>query len=605
MLPNLSDLSLNATSRAEPSKLATTANLADSTKSTESVDLSNVSDLTDLTDAPKQKREGDAAYFIGQMDELQLVFEYLILSDRATYAVDLPTEAPDKIEALQTAVMGICAVGTKYDQFCRFTLPPYLKREVNRIENEVLPRLLKEAEAELDRKGNWEMEDFEGPYTAEEREEIFDAFDYHLIETPFIFSKRPKRLKKLRDLKMWDVWDVLYRRNGMQDLKELGSLVTATLGTDDDGNAYYNMPDNRRLYVPIPTVMAMLAHIWGVEKWAKRHMVIFQPVAMTLDDDNNKVVLIPIGGHDYSDIYGPIEAWNVSKLKKMPDLQNEIIVTDATTGDVVPFNLPIGAWNVSNMNQMLFAGLECFNQPIGNWDVSGVKDMSFMFYGADAFNQPIGGWNVKGVISMYNMFAFTQAFNQPLGAFDVNGVPTPNGGWTVSGVKMMSEMFYKANAFNQPIGGWDVKGVINMNNMFAFTQAFNQPLGAFDVNGVPTPNDGWTWIYAPSMTSMFESAHSFNQPIIEWNVNNVENVNMFKNATSMQRKNVPWYDGLLPSEEAAEAAEEWTEERWALYSPPSPSYEPTSPQYSPTAPQYSPTAPQYSPTAPQYEPNSP
>ena len=52
---------------------------------------------------------------------------------------------------------------------------------------------------------------------------------------------------------------------------------------------------------------------------------------------------------------------------------------------------------------------------------------------------------------------------------------------------------------------------------------------------------------------MFADAKTFNQLIDKWNVSNVTNMRfMFRGATSMQRENVPWYNGQFVEKEEEE-----------------------------------------------------
>lgn len=456
---------------------------------------------------------------LDQLNVLQPVFDAIVLGNRAEYAVDLPTDAPAKIKALQAAVLAICASGAEYNRFCRHVLPTYLKPEVIRIQRDVLPRLRDEVKAKLDETNDWLIYDWSPPFTDVEGARLVMNAEL-LSETGIEKGEdrlpwRPKISKTLRNLNEWDVWDVLSRRNGMPDLKDLGSLATATLGGDSNGKTYYNMPQNRRLYVSNETVMTMLAHIWGVETWATRHMVIFQPVEMHVVD--GYTLIVPAN----EVIHGPVEAMDMSKVTAFDS--TEFV-------DSIDFfdNEPIGAWDMSNVEDMqtMFAYKPRFNQPIGGWDVSKVTNMEQMFREAAAFNQPIRGWDVSNVTNMKHMFNAANAFNQPLD------------GWDVSNVTTMSEMFSGAHKFNQPIERWNVSNVKFMTGMFSNSLAFNQPLDGWDVSNVK------------SMMNMFSNSQAFNQSIVDWDVSNNPRMDrMFYEAISMQRENVPWYTGRWTSEE--------------------------------------------------------
>jgi surface protein len=444
-------------------------------------------------------------------------------------------------------------------------LPTYLKAEVLRIQRDVLPRLRAEAKAKLDRTNDWMMENFQGPFEPEELVRVQTA-KQNLPQREDYLPGRPKIRKTLRNLDEWDVWDVLSRRNGMPELKNLGLLATATLGTDSDDKIYYNMPENERLYVSNQIVMTMLAHIWGVEMWAKRHMVVFQPVAMyPFNDENGKIA--PHGGEDYLNIYGPIEAWDVSLLTKLPKFSTRgdgVMIIDYYNGEdglpdadfdrIVDLNLPIGAWDVKHITNMseLFYDNEYFDQPIGEWKVDNVTDMRQMFAYTKAFNQPIGKWNVSKVRNMIFMFDEAEVFNQPIE------------NWVVSSVTDMKGMFAGATAFNQPIGRWNVSNVTDMSLMFKGAEDFNQPLGSFNAKGRRTDSKGWNVSNVTDMGFMFAGATAFNQPIGGWNVSNVTDISdMFRGATSMQREYVPWYNGQFEEEEEKDEEEEEDEEEEA------------------------------------------
>ena len=597
MLPNLSSLSICST--ADPvghaPKIAA---------------LADVSDLTDPTDAPEESKagrtEGGGSGGGGsppvEYDSLTSVFDRLVLGNRAEYAVDLPTDAPAKIEALQAYVLSLCASGKEYNRFCRYQLPTYLKPEVRRIQRDVLPRLRAAAEAKLNTEDDWMIDDMHGPFSEAERQ-LFIA----LGPSQSGGVDREKISKTLRDLEEWDVWDVLSRRNGMPELKDLGLLENATVATDLDGRTYYNIQlDTRlyesvtRVYVPNNAVMTMLAHIWGVETWATRHMVVFQPVEMYTTVFN----VMGGGQQEVSLVIGPNEAWHGANCCLEPSKPIDLTLLEPywtlnlcksrnpkstrrgssrvltrfgsncllcragpveamdvsrvthMSYDVLPiganwkltnnaeFNLPIGAWNVSRVTTMegMFIRATTFNQPIGAWKMSNVKSVKGMFGNATSFNQPIGGWDVGEVENMAHMFMSAQAFNQPIG------------GWDVSKVKTMRSMFRGALAFNQPIGGWDVSNVTNMREMFDNAASFNQPIGGWDVSEVTDmsnlfrdalafnqPIGAWKTSNVTTVRGMFDNAASFNQPIGRWDVSNVKTMrDMFTGALAFNQPIGGW-----------------------------------------------------------------
>jgi surface protein len=543
MLPNLSSLSICST--ADPvghaPKIAA---------------LADVSDLTDPTDAPGESKAGrtEGGGSGGgvsppvEYDSLTSVFDRLVLGNRAEYAVDLPTDAPAKIEALQAYVLSLCASGKEYNRFCRYQLPTYLKPEVRRIQRDVLPRLRAAAEAKLNTEDDWMIDDMHGPFSEAERQSFIA-----LGPSQSGGVDREKIPKTLRDLEEWDVWDVLSRRNGMPELKDLGLLENATVATDLDGRTYYNIQlDTRlyesvtRVYVPNNAVMTMLAHIWGVETWATRHMVVFQPVEMYTTVFNvmgggQQEVSLVIGPNEAW--HGPVEAMDVSHVTHMNYDVLPIGVNWKLTNNA-EFNLPIGAWNVSRVTTMegMFILATTFNQPIGAWKMSNVKSVKGMFGNATSFNQPIGGWDVGEVENMAHMFTSAQAFNQPIG------------GWDVGEVENMAHMFTSAQAFNQPIGGWDVSKVKTMRSMFRGALAFNQPIGAWKTSNVTTvrgmfdnaasfnqPIGDWNVSEVTDMSNLFRGALAFNQPIGAWKTSNVTTVRgMFNNAASFNQPIGDW-----------------------------------------------------------------
>lgn len=350
----------------------------------------------DLTgpEAKRRREEGDApdepTSFLDLPGVLDPVFEKLLLSDRNEYAVDLPTEASTKAKALKAKIMGFCGGVTTFKQLCRERLPIYLKTEVLRIENEVLPRLWNAAKDDLDQRKDWEITYLGAPFT--------EAESYELAKRSKLLN-RPKIRKTMRNLSEWNVWDVASRRNGMHELKHLRLINTARR---DANGTFFTLPDGKRIDLSEDMVFKILVHVWGIEKWASRHMVIYQPVDMyrDLEEEVDAHVTIDETNH------GPYEALDMSKVTNLM----ETFQFDEY------FNLPIGAWDVSNVESMLstFNGAKTFNQPIGAWNVSNVEEMMATFQDATSFDQPIGDWDVSKVTDMSVMFHEASSFNQSL-----------------------------------------------------------------------------------------------------------------------------------------------------------------------------------------------
>ena len=83
---------------------------------------------------------------------------------------------------------------------------------------------------------------------------------------------------------------------------------------------------------------------------------------------------------------------------------------------------PIELWDVSKIKLMskVFNGKKDFNADIGGWDVSNVTDMSFMFKDAVSFNRDISGWNVSSAHQMESMFMNATSFNQDISGWDLS-----------------------------------------------------------------------------------------------------------------------------------------------------------------------------------------
>jgi surface protein len=388
-----------------------------------------------LTEKEAKRRlvEGDGpdepTSFLDLPGVLDPVFEKFLLSDRNEYAVDLPTEASTKAKALKAKIMGFCGSVTTFQQLCREQLSLYLKTEILRIENEVLPRLWNAAKDDLDQQNDWEITNLGAPFDEPESYEL--AIGNKL-------PNRPKIRKTMRNLSEWNVWDVASRRNGMHDLKHLRLINTARR---DANGTFFTLPDGKRIDLSEDMVLKILVHVWGMETWASRHMVIYQPVDMYRDPEDEIVYHVPIDETNH----GPYEALDMSKVTNLME-------TFQMNRD---FNLPIGAWDVSNVESMLFTfhGADSFNQPIGAWNVSNVTETMGTFQDATSFDQPIGDWDVSKVRDFSQMFYNASSFNQPIGE------------WKVSNATDMSVMFYEASSFNQSLREWSLYNVI-YENMF-------------------------------------------------------------------------------------------------------------------------------------------
>ena len=209
---------------------------------------------------------------------------------------------------------------------------------------------------------------------------------------------------------------------------------------------------------------------------------------------------------------------------------------------------PIEAWDVSRITKMrgLFRNKKKFDSDISSWNTSGVTDMSHMFevrsdrplysdphpartptrapraasyiashfdspliqscpprcgsaQGAAKFNQPLrfDTSSVTSMRAMFNMSAddpdpcrrrlsWWSTFNSPL-SFDTSSVTS------------MAGMFQGASAFNQALS-FDTQNVNDMSRMFRGATAYDQPL-SFDTSQVT------------DMADMFAQASAFNKPM--------------------------------------------------------------------------------------------
>ena len=370
----------------------------------------------------------------------------VVLDNRGLYAVDLPSDGPQKSRALHAALFNLCDTDTDIYAICQAQLVRRLQDAVRDVQKE-LPGLLERVEAV-------------------EAETTLKRGDCHV-----------------RNLSGWDVWDLAARRNGVEALRHLGQLVNgdALVETDVKGLtrhaiSYTTDGTIRRLVLTNDVILQLLPHVWGMTTWLERHLIVYPKVQQwnvhLLRDRPTEAM------------YGPYEAWDVSDTI---DMHTMFFYAQS-------FNQPIGAWDVRNVTDMgeMFYHAQSFNQPIGAWDVRNVTFMGEMFYKATSFNQPIGAWDVRKVTDMSGMFMMAQNFNQPIEE------------WKVGNVTKMNAMFYDANNFNQPIGAWDVGKVETMDYMFCDADSFNKPIEKWVVRNVKDmsymfknarsfnqPLDGW------------------------------------------------------------------------------------------------------------------
>jgi hypothetical protein len=297
---------------------------------------------------------------------LSTVLDTLLMNDSiGKYTFDKPSESFEKIVALQTDFLAICASNKIYNVACQDLLIALLKTQVTRTRLVVLPK--------------------------------------HRVAAEGANPGKP-----LRNLDEWDVWDVMARRNNEPMLRDLKYLETNAVLKDENNPGYYKTSDNRTIYLGNAKVMAMLAHVWSIPLWAERHMIVYPPVVYhgpavplwfpnpTFSPHHGELANARNNHLWMKANFGPhLEAWDVSNMTSM-----HLLLYGMDT-----FDEPIGAWDVSRVKNMrgLFGEAHKFNQPIGAWDVGRVETMQDMFHNAKAFNQSIGNWNVTGVKNMQGM----------------------------------------------------------------------------------------------------------------------------------------------------------------------------------------------------------
>lgn len=472
---------------------------------------------TDAPDASKRQKESgqveqsdsdgsNLLQVLRNSDFQDLTFQ-AVFDKKQDYAVDLPSDAPLLVERLNAALsnLSLCKSDKAFSNMCQDELFLTLQKAVKHVQEQL--SAIRDRAKENDDKKDTSMK-------------ALTRDDCHLR----------KYLDFDGDNK-WDVWDLAARRNGVLELKHLRSLVTDDFqvkinanglkhhiisykdDVDDlerrmrnksgkmwwllrkpkDSVTFIDEQNKKALFYQIEelqrqinaakvsvqtivltnaTILRLLPHVWGMETWLERHMIVYPPMKHYIQRSRMH-------------LHGPAETWNVI--------------------------------NVTNM-MGVFLDDDEFNEPIGAWDVSNVTNMGFMFESAAKFNQPIGAWDVSSVVDMHAMFRNAYRFNQPLGFDDVDGNEIPNGGWDVSEVRLMEMMFKGAQAFNQPLWSWNVSNVENMTAMFKGAAKFNQPLASKDADGVETPNGGWDVSNVLSRQDMFTRASSFNQPLESWGV---------------------------------------------------------------------------------------
>jgi hypothetical protein len=408
---------------------------------------------TDAPDQPGAANNKSALIDVFRSSDLTDTLFKVVFNNRGLYAVDLPSDGPEKSRALHAALFNLCGTDTDFYATCQAQLVRRLQGAVREVQKE-LPELL------------------ENVKVAEE-ETTLKREDCHV-----------------RNLFGWDVWDLAARRNGVEALRHLGQLVNADAQPVADAEGLirrvipYAKDETTRYFVLTnDVILQLLPHVWGMSTWLVRHMIVYPKVEQWDDDE-----------YEFDDrpteaMYGPYETWDVSKVTNMRHLfdPKALVNGEWTFGGVESFfNAPIGTWDVSNVENMAFMFLNAtkFNQPIGAWNVEKVRDMQGVFANASSFNQAIGMWNVSNVKDMDQVFRQASSFNQPLGSVDVKGRPTNSGGWDVSNVTRMNAMFLSATSFNQPIGKWDVSKVENMIHMFYGATNFNQPIVNWNVSRV-------------------------------------------------------------------------------------------------------------------------
>jgi surface protein len=354
------------------------------------------------TDAPDQPGEVDnksALIDVFRSPDLTETIFRVVFNNWELYAVDLPSNGPEKSRALHAALFNLCATDTDFYAMCQAQLVRRLQTAVKKVQYELLALL------ELAKKA-FPQQDGNPRQDCHSRENI--GFDE------------------------WDVWDLAARRNGVEALRHLRQLVNGDTLVEKDAKglphhviAYTTDETIHHLVLTNDVILQLLPHVWGMTTWLQRHMIVYPKVQQW---DNDEVGVNP---RPTEEMYGPYEAWDVSDVNNMRGMFENVSY----------FNLPIGAWNVSNVKDMggMFWRAENFNQPIGAWDVSNVTNMKDMFAFTESFNQPIQSWNVSNVTDMSSMFFTARSFNQPLD------------GWKVRSDVNTDRMFYGAWAMRESV----------------------------------------------------------------------------------------------------------------------------------------------------------
>eukprot|EP00949_MAST-11_sp_MAST-11-sp1_P004618 g4618.t1 len=258
-----------------------------------------------------------------------------------------------------------------------------------------------------------------------------------------------------------------------------------------------------------------------------------------------------------TDVYGPIEDWDVSDVTNMYALfcsfkdcgAKKKALAAGFDGDLSKWNVAkvstmhamfyhaekfdsdVSKWDVAIVTDMyyMFHTAKKFDSDVSKWDVAKVSTMKRMFYRAEKFDSDVSKWDVAKVSNMYAMFHRVYKFNSDVSKWDVSKVSTMaymfhrayqfNGDvskWDVSKVSNMAYMFISAHKFNSDVSKWDVSEVSNMYNMFRGAQNFKSDVRKWDVSKVS------------NMYAMFLSAHNFNSDVSKWDVSKVSTMHARK-----------------------------------------------------------------------------
>lgn len=141
--------------------------------------------------------------------------------------------------------------------------------------------------------------------------------------------------------------------------------------------------------------------------------------------------------------WGPMEYWDVSKVKDMRKL-----FKDGVNGDTKNFDENLELWDVSNVERMdnMFDTCLHFNSNLMRWKVGNVRDMGGMFNNAGEFKADLKDWDVRNCDNMQSMFRGAGAFNSDLSK------------WDTAKVRSNENMFNGASSFDiDCTSNWKVK----------------------------------------------------------------------------------------------------------------------------------------------------